>query len=80
MQPSLPIGAGVISGRLTLVTKPGVVAGTGDVELREGPGAMGSRSACHAADPDVRQGRQRSACIKSRLGNDMTYLCLGGGP
>ena len=49
---------------LTLVPKPGV--DTDDFELREGPGAMGSRSACHPADRSVRQGRRRPACIRGR--------------
>jgi hypothetical protein len=62
------------------VTKPGVVVDTDEVELRGGLGAMGSRSACHLADPSVRQGRQRPAYVESKPGNDMTYPCLGGGP
>jgi len=55
----LPVDAGVISGRLTLVTKPGVVDGTDDMELREEPGAMGSRSACHLQARSAAAGLQQ---------------------
>ena len=63
LQPSLLIDADVSASRLTLVTQARRGGrhrgGSGRRQLPEGPGAPGSRSARHPADPGVRQGQRR---------------------
>lgn len=63
-QPSLLIDADMSSGRLTLVTKPGIAVETDDVAADSSyvkvRAPRDSRSACHLADPGAGQGLRRA--------------------